>query len=306
MGHETIKKLLEKYNVEPNKVLGQNFLNEPNAVHALIKTAEVSKEDTVIEVGPGTGAITKELAKKAGQVIAVEKDENMVEILKHEIRGFENIQIVEGDILKFEITKIQETQPDIARRSRGGQARNKQISNHNNQAKENPKGYDLKLDTYKLVGAPPYYLTARLFRTFLEQANLKPVSITVIIQKEVAEKICAKPPRMNLLAVSVQLYGEAKIIEKVPKEFFWPRPKVDSAILTVQNIKKPGVDETKFFKVLQAGFSAPRKQLAGNLSRVLSIERDKVEKILKECGIKPEQRAETLSVDDWKKLTLKF
>ncbi|MDX1608364.1 MAG: rRNA adenine dimethyltransferase family protein, partial [Candidatus Spechtbacterales bacterium] len=198
-----VRKILEKHGVIPNKVLGQNFLTDKGVVNALVEAAEVTEEDVVLEAGPGTGTITKELAKIAKEVLAVEKDENMIRILQEELADFENIDIIHQDILKLEI----------------------------------------KNSDYKIVAAPPYYLTGRMFRYFLEEANAKPSLIAVIIQKEVAEKICAQPPQMNLPAISVQLYGEPQIIRKVPKNAFWPVPDVDSAILVVKNITKPALNE---------------------------------------------------------------
>lgn len=272
MQRETVKQLLEKHGISPNKVLGQNFLTDQNTIHAFIDSAEISKKDTVVEVGPGTGEITKELAKRAGRVIAVEKDSNMVKILRDELKEYKNVEIIEEDILKFKML--------------------------NENQRSNPE----KAITYKLIGAPPYYLTGRLFRKFLEEAGNKPELIAVIIQKEVAEKITAQPPRSNLLSISVQLYGVPGFVKKVPKGLFWPQPKVDSAILTVKNITTPAIDEKKFFRVLRAGFSSPRKQLLGNLAGELGIERQEVIEILKKHGISHKQRAETLSATDWKNI----
>jgi len=280
-----IQQLLAEHDITPNKVLGQNFLINEDVVRLFVESANITKDDVVVEVGPGTGIITKELAKHAGQVLAVEKDPYMVRILQDELKELKNVRVINEDILKFQITNNPET--------------NKQTSNDSNQTLK-------KTGAWKLVGAIPYYLTGRLFRKFLEETENRPELISVIIQKEVAEKITAKPPKMNLLAISVQLYGVPKIIKKVPKEFFWPRPKVDSAILAVENIKKPEVDGKKFFKVVRAGFSAPRKQLISNLSKKLDISREEAEKVLKKCDVEPQRRAETLSVEEWIKLTSKL
>ena len=265
-----VKQLLEKYNITPNKVLGQNFLTDKNAVSALIKSVNIAKEDIILEIGPGTGAITKELAKKARQVIAIEKDENMVNILQKELEESKNVHIVQKDILKTEIKELFESLE-----------------------------IEIQNSGYKVVSAPPYYLTGRLFRHFLENSEIKPEAIALIIQKEVAQKICAIPPDMNLLAISVQLYGKPKIIQKVSKNAFWPKPEVDSAILTVANIRQPSINEKLFFKLLRAGFSSPRKQLSGNLSREFNVSKQKTEQLLKSVHINPKKRAQALQIEEW-------
>lgn len=278
-----IKNILKKRNIEPNKILGQNFLIEEKYVDGLIEAAEIGGEDTVVEIGPGTGAITKELAKKAKRVLAIEKDKNMVDLLGEELVGFDNVEIVHQDTLEFDI------------------------------------GYwklDIGNSGYKVAGAPPYYLTARLFRHFLEEVEQKPSLIAVIIQKEVAEKVVAQPPEANMLSNSVQLYGAPRIAQKVPCNAFWPQPDVDSTLLIVEDIKTPGQQltdansneqeksfEKKFFEVLRAGFSAPRKQIAVNLARELNIPRKEIERALKEAGVDPRTRAQTLTVDNWTMLS---
>lgn len=302
---EQTQKLLEKYALKPNKVLGQNFLIHEETAEILVKTAQINKKDVVVEVGPGTGAITKKLAKKAKRVIAVEKDPEMVEILIEELMGFGNIKVILEDILKFKITN---DQLPITNKTQGS----KKSTTH-----------FLQPTSYKLVGAPPYYLTSRLFRKFLEEAENKPELIALIIQKEVAQKIIATPPKSNLLSISIQLYGEPKIIKIIPKSSFWPTPKVDSAILVVKNIKNPfplksGLSKGKtktflehdfeklFFKILKAGFSSPRKQILGNLSKKLELSRAQTLTWLKKSNIKPEQRAQNLNIEDWKKLVKNF
>ena len=260
------KNILEKYEISPNKVLGQNFLIQKRYILDLIAVAEISKDDTVVEVGPGTGEITKELAKKAKRVLAVEKDPGMVKILRDELREFDNVEIVQEDILKFSIINFQ-------------------------------------LPNYKLVGAIPYYLTGRLFRKFLENTKNPPKTMAVIIQEGIAEKIVARPPKSNLLAISIQLYGEAVLEKRVPKDAFWPKPNVNSAILTVNNVKKPKINEKEFFRILKAGFSSPRKQMARNFARELKISLSNAQNLLKKAGVNPSARAGTLKLEDWLRLT---
>lgn len=268
LAFQNIKNLLAKYNLRPNKILGQNFLMDENAIGALVETAEIEPEDIVVEVGPGTGAITKLLAQRAKRVIAVEKDKRLIPVLQKELAEYKNTEIINADILKF--------QPNTC----------------------NPKP-----DTYILAGAPPYYLTARLFRHFLQEMETPPVTMALIIQKEVAEKITARPPHMNLLAISVQLYGMPKIKKVIKKGAFWPRPKVDSAIITVKNIEKPhGINEKAFFRLVRAGFSSPRKQLAHNIAANFKIPRMEAVTWLISSGIDPTSRAETLTLEAWRKL----
>jgi 16S rRNA (adenine1518-N6/adenine1519-N6)-dimethyltransferase len=266
------EKILKDYQIYPIKRLGQNFLIDKNVLRKIIEAAEISKEDVVLEVGPGIGNLTIELAKKVKKVIAVEKDKRMVEILKEglEEERIKNVEIVNEDILKF--------LPSFkVRRS------------------------------YKVVANIPYYLTSRLIRNLLE-AKRKPKLIVLMVQKEVAQRICAKPPKMNLLAVSVQFYAKPEIVSFVSKNCFWPRPKVDSAIIKISNIKKqkPTKEEKLFFEIVKAGFSHPRKQLINNLSKGLKKNKKIVEEWLLNCGISPDKRAEALSIEEWKRLASSF
>jgi len=295
-----IKNLFGKYNFSPKKFLGQNFLISKNILRKIVQAAEISKKDTILEVGPGIGNLTielaKELAKKvhpikslrskfngAGKVIAVEKDKRMIEILKDVLKSsnVRNVQIVKGDILKLE-----------------------------------PRTFNLKI--YKLVANIPYYLTSRLIRKFLEEKR-KPKLMVLMVQKEVAQRICAlpakvfakqkfrraSPQKMNLLAVSVQFYAKPEIISFVSKNCFFPRPKVESAIIKISNPKCqiPKPEGELFFKIVKAGFSQPRKQLVNNLSKMLKLDKEKARNWLLENKIKPTQRAETLKIEDWLKLT---
>lgn len=287
---QQIQKQLEEYDITPNRVLGQNFLIDERVIGELVDAADISKKDLVVEVGPGTGVVTRELAKQAKKVIAVEKDPKLVKLLQKEFKEVKNVTIIEGDILDFKIPNDK------------SQIINK-ILNLNNSK-----------NVYKVIGAIPYYLTSRLFRHFLQDLPIQPVSVTFVIQKEVAQKIVAKPPHSNLLAVSVQFYGEPHIVRAVSKSAFWPRPKVDSAILVVDDISKPNIDEKNFFTLLKAGFSSPRKQLATNLIQKLKLppayrdargagRRAETEQLLKKLKIDPSRRAQTLTIEEWKKLT---
>lgn len=225
-----IKPILQKYNIQPNKVMGQNFLVNKNTLDEIIKTAKIEKGDTILEVGPGLGILTIELAKKAKKVIAIEKDKNLCEALQKILNteNIKNVEIVNKDILK--------------------------ISN-------------LEIQNYKLVANIPYYLTSPLIRKFLE-TKIQPNLMVLMIQKEVAERIIAKDGKMSVLSVAVQFYAKPEIIDIVSKNCFYPIPKVDSAIIKLTPKTFPDIDTKKFFGLVRAGFSSKRKMLKNNLPKV--------------------------------------
>ncbi|HEX9722057.1 MAG TPA: 16S rRNA (adenine(1518)-N(6)/adenine(1519)-N(6))-dimethyltransferase RsmA [Candidatus Paceibacterota bacterium] len=275
----TTKKALSRYGIKPSRGLGQNFLVDKHVIKKLIAASEVTLKDVVLEIGPGAGALTQELAKLAKKVIAVEKDAKMVEILKETLAEFRNVEIIHGDILKLQVSSLK--------------------------IQANPKS-----QTYKVVANLPYYITAPTIRKFLEaekpdfkREKVGLQSMTFIIQKEVAQRICAKPPDMSILAVAVQFYAVPKIVSYVKKSAFWPQPHVDSTIIRIiPHKEKPLVDPAKFFSVVKAGFAHPRKQLLGNLSAGLKRPREHMGTILRENGVDPARRAETLSIQDWRNL----
>jgi len=254
-----LKKTLKEYEIAPNKKLGQNFLIDGNIVKKIVEAADVSRQDTILEIGSGLGTLTKDLADQAKKVIAIEKDKKIAKILKESLKDCDNIEVIHNDILKM----------------------------------SNPvKG------EYKIVSNLPYYITSPVIRMFLERSN-PPQQMTFIVQKEVAQRICAQPPRMNILAVSVQVYAKPKIVSSISQNCFYPKPKVDSAIINISKIKKPkGIDMKKFFKLIRAGFSSPRKQLANNLQS-LNIPREQTKRALAECGLDPQARAQELNINDW-------
>lgn len=267
-----IKNILKKYQTHPSKGLGQHFLIDRGVIRKVIGAANLKPEDIVLEIGPGLGVLTQELAKKVKKVIAVEKDPKMIEMLKENLKDFKNVEIVKEDILKFK--------------------------------PQNQKGL---LANYKVVGNLPFYLTAPVIRKFLELLEARPLSMVLMVQKEVGQRICARPPKMNLLAVSVQFYAEPEIISYISKKSFWPQPKVDSAIIKLKVKKqKIKVDKHLFFKIVKAGFSQPRKQIINNLSKGLKIERGQIKKWLSKNNIQPTQRAETLSINNWGELTRSY
>ena len=301
----TIKALLRKYGIHPLKALGQNFLISKNVLEKIIEAANLKPDDIVLEIGPGIGTLTKELAHRVEKVVAVEKDRGMVEILKETLKEFDNVEIIEADILNFEVESlaVRVTKP-ISFSGDG------YLTSKRNQSGPRYRNHN-RFTSYKVVANLPYYITSPVIRKFLE-TDTPPKEMFLMVQKEVGQRICAKPPKMSLLAVSVQFYAGPEIISFVPKNCFWPRPKVDSAIIKLRvESRELGVDKDLFFKIVQAGFSQPRKQLinslssglASNLSNGVELNKVKIKEWLKNNGISPTRRAETLSVQDWIKLT---
>jgi len=271
-----IKNLLKRYKVHPLKRLGQIFLIDKGVIRKIIEAADLELEDVILEIGPGLGAITQEMAKKVKKIIGIEKDLKMTEILKETLKDCKNVEIVLGDILKIE-------------------------------------NWKLKIKNYKVVANLPFYLTAPVIRQFLETIEPRPQQMVLVVQKEAAQRICAKPPEMSILAVSVQFYAKPEIVIFVSKKSFWPQPKVDSAILRINPLMttdKKLINTDLFFKVVRAGFSHPRKQLINNLSKEFlpagrqgKLNREEVKDWLLKNNIQPEQRAETLTVENWISLT---
>jgi len=289
---KNIKNLLKKYDLRPSKRLGQHFLVDRGVLEKIIRVADLKKSDTVLEIGPGIRTLTQELEKRVKKVIAIEKDKKMVEILRELLDCWNvgNVEIIESDILKTNIQNL--------------------ISN-------------IK---YKVVTNLPYYIVSPVIRKFLELTEARPLEMILMVQKEVAQRICAKPPDMSILAVSVQFYAKPKILFYVPKESFWPQPKVDGAVLRISRIctNLPRIDTNLFFKIVRAGFSQPRKQLVNNLAKMLALSlpnevkldkpsqilrnktwagKEGVKKWLLKNKINPTQRAETLEIKDWLNLT---
>ncbi|MDP3963725.1 MAG: 16S rRNA (adenine(1518)-N(6)/adenine(1519)-N(6))-dimethyltransferase RsmA [bacterium] len=258
----TIKSLLAKHGLRPNKVMGQHFLVSESALAKIVKAARLDNTDVVLEVGPGLGVLTQELVKHAGRVIAIEKDLKLIEVLADVIPAKAGIQIVHGDILKLD-----------------------------------PADYGLGALGYKIVADIPYYLTSRLFRQFLESPH-QPSCMILLVQKEVAERIGAKPPKATLLSNAVQYYADVVMVGKVPKSAFYPPPKVDSEIINlVVKRKYDAIFDNIFFKLLKVGFSAPRKQVFGNISKIHG--KENATKWLYKAGIAPSARPQTITLDQW-------
>ena len=284
-----IKSLLKKHNAKPEKYLGQHFILSKKALALMIAAAKINKNETIVEIGPGLGTLTKELAKilhplkKGGElkIIAIEKDPLMIEILKETLADYKNIKIIHADARQLLMSDINST-IDV--------------------------GHQYQ---YKIVANLPYNAATFLIRQWLNPPTGGPPKLMVLmIQKEVARRICAAPPRMNLLAVSVQFYADAKIIGYVKKESFWPKPKVDAAIIKITPTRRRqgygGQEKQQFFKIVKAGFSSPRKQLIGNLAKKLNISKENLISIFKYLEISERVRAENLSLNDWQNLASKL
>lgn len=262
-----IKEVLREQRVRPKKSLGQRFLIDEAVVEHVITAAELSGDDIVVEIGPGLGVLTRELAQRVKQVLAVEVDRKLVTTLRRDMSQYSNVSIVRADIL--------ETTPSTL--------------------------LSPSTSAYKVVADIPYYITSPILRQFLE-ASHKPERLVLMVQKEVAETIVARPGKMSLLAVSVQYYGEAEIIANVPAESFYPIPKVDSAVLRIHVRSHPAVevdDTDQFFAVVKAGFNSPRKQLRNSLANGLGISTAETGSLLEKASIVATRRAETLSLEEW-------
>ena len=264
-----IESLCQKYGVYPSKKHGQNFLIDQKILGKIIEAAGLKKDDVVLEIGPGFGTLTVELAKRVKKIVAVEADEQLVKASREILADSKNVEIIHSDILELQVT-----------------------------------GYKLQEYGYKIVANLPYQITSAVFRKFLENAS-RPSEMIVMVQKEVAERICAPAGEMSLLSVSVQFFGKPEIVEVVSRKSFWPEPEVDSAILKISNIKhetETNVRRTEskdFFRVVKIGFSARRKQLHNNLSSGLRVPSEKIKEILIKLGFDPKIRAQDLSMDGW-------
>jgi len=255
------------------KSLGQNFLNSKAVAHDIVRAAELAPTDTVLEIGPGKGFLTEELTASGAHVIAVEKDDRMIPLLSEKFA--EAISNKQFTLIHGDIVEILE------------------------------KG-TLKLpSTYKLVANIPYYLTGYLVRVFLE-APSKPERMILMLQKEVADRIVARDKKESILSIAVKTYGTPRLVKKVPARYFTPAPKVDSAVLAIENISsKNFIDadaEKRFFEIVRTGFAHKRKKLAGNLRELFG---DKTIPILTQANVSVDVRAEDIALDDWLALTKK-
>jgi len=269
MDIDQLKNLLRSYGLKPNFTYGQNFLVDDFVLQDIVDAAGVTKADAVLEIGPGIGNLTRLLCERAGLVLSLEKDPKFQPVLyaiKKDYR--ENFRYEICDALEYD---FQSFFKDQGRTS------------------------------YKVVANIPYFITGKILQMFMA-AKFKPGSITILVQKEVAHNLVAKAGDLSVLAISVQLYGEPKIIQTVPAKSFYPAPKVDSAVVKIQFFKKPKyilADEKRFFKILKACFAGKRKQIHNTLVNNLGLEKEKVFEMLSALKIKPEARPQELSIEKW-------
>jgi 16S rRNA (adenine1518-N6/adenine1519-N6)-dimethyltransferase len=301
MNIQGIKQILQANQSWAKKAYGQHFLVDESVLDTIIETAELKPADRVVEIGPGLGVLTERLLPEVSEVVAIEADELMVKFLEekfnHEVQSrkskvqsesnsglrTQDLRLIKGDALQV-LDQLEFKEKHL----KAG---------------------------YKVVANIPYSITSKLIRLFLEN-TYPPESLTLLVQKEVAERIVASPGEMSLLALSVQYYGQASLIKKVPASAFWPAPKVESAVLSIvlgpESKAMPAGRQVQseqteqFFRLARIGFSSRRKTLANNLSVGLQLEREKVIDIIKSAGLKDTVRAQELSVEDWLKLASKL
>lgn len=267
--------LLKKYRLTPNKLRGQNFLVSDSVLASMVRAAELSKEDLILEVGPGLGALTAELIQEAGEVVAFEVDQNFQKPLEKLNQVADNLQIIWQDILSLTDDRWQ----SILKQA--------------------------KVENYKIVANIPYYLTGKFIQKFILTEH-QPEMMVLLVQKEVAERILDN--KHSLLSLSVALYAQAEMVEIVDKQNFYPAPQVDSAILRIYNIKSwPwSVNEKQTWQLIHRGFAHKRKKLVNNLLSDTNLNKEKLTAVFAELGLDLNIRAERLSVKDWLNLVEKL
>jgi 16S rRNA (adenine1518-N6/adenine1519-N6)-dimethyltransferase len=264
--------ILEEFEIFPKKSLGQNFLHDPNTLRKIVDIAQVGPHDTILEIGPGTGALTAVLAEHAKEVHSVEVDGRLMPILEEELEPYDNVHLYFMDFLDADIEALVGEQ------------------------------------SYKVVANLPYYITSAILRKVLEEPH-KPESLTVMVQKQVAERIVAKPDDMSILTVSVQYYGQPKIAMTLKPSVFWPRPDVDSSVVHMQVYPQTPLDvpdEGTYFEVVRAGFGQKRKQLKNSLASNLGLSPEDTAAVLAGGGIDGMRRAETLTLEEWAALARSY
>lgn len=259
------KLILDQYGLTPRQSLGQNFLHDEGLLARIAAAAELAPEDEVLEVGPGLGALTRQLCRLARRVVAVELDGRLLPALEDQLAGCANVELVHADVLSLD-----------------------------------PADWFAK--PYAVVANVPYYITGAILRHLLE-SRPRPRRLVLTVQREVADRLTARPPEMSLLAVSVQYYGRVKLVSAIKAGAFWPRPDVDSAVVRIDVDEAhlgdgDAAGERAFFRVVRAGFSEKRKQLKNNL-RQLGPDDEAIAAALAAAGIDGRRRAETLGVGEW-------
>ncbi len=267
-----IPALLKRHGIKPDKKLGQNFLVDLSYLNRVAEAGNIEKEDTILEIGAGVGNLTRLLSLQANKIFAVEVDPDLITILIGVTKNFPNIHIIHDDILKIDLGNL------------------------------------IPQNKYLVIANIPYYITSNLIRHLMTAYN-RPARLVLTIQKEVAERICAKAGKLSILGLSVQVFGRPDIISTIPSGAFYPPPKVESAIVRIESYSTPKIPENlinTFFRIAKAGFSQKRKTLRNSLSAGLQMEKTTIEKLLSEAEIDEMRRAETLSLEEWNSLTILF
>jgi 16S rRNA (adenine1518-N6/adenine1519-N6)-dimethyltransferase len=260
--------VLQKFQIRPDKRLGQVFLVDTNSLIRVAEAAEIQADSVVLEIGAGVGNLTRQLATRAARVLTVEIDDRLIPALRDVLSGTPNVTIIEGDILKVNVQE------------------------------------QIGQDGYLVVANIPYYITSAIMRSLLK-GDKKPKRIVLTIQKEVAQRICAAPGDMSLLALSVQVFGTPRLVRTIPAGAFYPVPDVDSAILRVDIFDEPLIPAARldrFFSFAKSAFSQKRKNLRNSLSGGLGWKPARVETLLGQAGIDFHRRAETLSLEEWRRI----
>ncbi len=267
-----IRALMRSLGLSPQKGFGQNFLTSETVLRRIVAAGELQASDIVIEVGPGLGYLTAQLIGLAGQVIAIEIDRGLVQRLRRIFAGTSNLEIVDRDVLKIEPGELTGGRP------------------------------------YKVIANLPYYITTAALRHFLERSALRPTLLVIMVQREVGDRMLARPGDLNLLAISVQVFGRPRLVTRVPPNAFYPQPKVDSVVLRVDVYPEPRIASPpdKFFKVVSAGFAMSRKQLHNSLAQRLWMPAGSAPVLLREIGIDPTRRPQTLTIEEWDKVSLEL
>lgn len=261
--------LLKSNGIIPRKSLGQNFLIDPHALKRIVACAELPESAIILEIGAGLGSLTRYLAQVAQHVITIELDQKLIPILHQVLDKTQNVQVIHGDILEMNISQL------------------------------------VREKKYLVVANIPYYITSVLIRRLLETSP-KPDRIVLTIQREVAERICARTGKMSLLALSVQVYGVPQMVYRIPGGAFYPSPNVDSTVIRVDLHNKPIIPDemiAEFFMLARAGFSQKRKTLRNALAGGMCCSTTYTAQLLEACQIDPNRRAETLSLNEWQLLT---
>lgn len=266
--------ILKRYGIRPSKGLGQNFLVDEQILERILAAGDLSAADIILEIGPGIGLLTRRMAERVASVVAVELDRKLLPVLSEVLRDCVNVRIIQGDILALDPVKTLEDALGLG-------------------SAPPPR--------YKVVANLPYYITSSALRHLLG-ARVRPEQMTVMLQREVAERIVAAPDNMSVLAISVQVYGSPEIAFRVPRGAFYPQPKVESAVLRVRTYPEPRVPEEElahFFRVVNAGFAQRRKQLHNSLAHALNLPQARILAALADARIEPDRRAQTLTIAEW-------